>query len=1066
MKHVIAALLATALALNTWAKTADDIIKETGLKGGLVVVIGLDDPGLLAGIARKGPFVVQGLDTDAAKVAKAREAILAKGLYGNVSANLFDGQKLPYVDNLVNGIVSGAGCRVSGAEIERVLVPRGVALVGGEKTTKAVADELDDWTHFLYDASGNAISHDGLAGPPGGLQWTAGSLWGRSHEFNNSLVAMVTDAGRLFYIFDFGLTGMEDDRLPERWTIVARDAFNGSLLWKRHMPSWGTKQWGSKALRIQGGQLGRRLTVDGDRLYCTVDYVGDVHVLDATTGETLSTIPGTAETIEILVKGKHVVCASSTQLVCYDKTAGKVAWSRPDTRVVGQMTCANDSEVIYHDRKELICLNMGDGKVRWTYQPPIPAQKKQPATKKSKKTKPGQPQMVLIAGDKVVLAEGANLHALLLSDGKPLWKAKRPGGQSMRNYDVFYAQGKIWVSGPGSIVGFDINTGEMAKDVNVSEVQSGGHHLRCYRAKGTDRHLITQYRGVEYLSITGDSHNQNDWMRGACTYGVMPANGFLYKPMHSCFCYAGAMLKGFNALRSRSASGADLAESAAIGPVEIGPAFGDKAQGKAGGKGTWPMYRANVRRMGSSGQGVPSDLKRSWKVDLKTKVTPPVAADGRVYVAAKDQHTVYALDAKSGATRWTFTAGARIDSSPSLHKGSVLFGCADGYLYNLRAEDGALAWCRRLAPAERWVMVHGQPESVWRLHGSVAVMNGLAYCSAGRSTFLDGGLLLYAVDIATGEVKHQTRLHTLSDTRVDDVGDEFVPAYHIEGGNSDIIVAEGGYIYMNQMRFSPELKELPSNYLKKEEITARESISLDNKDYVNEDIWKVRWKNTTYDTFEKMTDIVVKESTSVGERDMGMHMFTTSGFLDDTFFNRTYWAYSKTWTGFNHTIFAPKSGQLVVVGDKLTYALKAYTSRYPLSPSLDPETKGYLLIADRNENDPTMHPNAWGRDKGMGFSRGAPPVWHHWLPVRVQAMVLAGDTIYVCGPPDKLKDGDPMASFEGRMGSELWALDAKTGKILEKRTLTEAPAFDGLIAAEGRLLMSTRDGSVICMGKK
>ena len=155
-----------------------------------------------------------------------------------------------------------------------------------------------------------------------------------------------------------------------------------------------------------------------------------------------------------------------------------------------------------------------------------------------------------------------------------------------------------------------------------------------------------------------------------------------------------------------------------------------------------------------------------------------------------------------------------------------------------------------------------------------------------------------------------------------------------------------------------------------------------------------------------------------------------------------------------------------MVGDKLTYALKAYTSRYPLSPSLDPETKGYLLIADRNENDPTMHPNAWGRDKGMGFSRGAPPVWHHWLPVRVQAMVLAGDTIYVCGPPDKLKDGDPMASFEGRMGSELWALDAKTGKILEKRTLTEAPAFDGLIAAEGRLLMSTRDGSVICMGKK
>ena len=1064
MRHMITALLAIALTLNASAKTANDIIKETGLKGGLVVVVGLDNPGLLAGIAKQGSFVVQGLDTDAGKVAEARETILAKGLYGKVSANLFDGKTLPYVDDLVNGVISDRSS-VTSEEIERVLVPRGVALVGGKKTTKPVSSQLDDWTHFLYDASGNAISHDALAGPPAGLQWNAGPLWGRSHEFNNSLVAMVTDSGRLFYIFDFGLTGMEDSRLPERWTIVARDAFNGALLWKRPMPSWGTKQWKSKALRIQGGQLGRRLTVDDDRLYCTVDYVGDVHEMDAATGRTLSTIPGTAETMEILVKGKNVLCAGPAKLVCYDRTVGKVTWSVTDKRVVGQLACASDNEVLYHNRSEVVCLDASDGKIRWKYRAEEPAGKKQPAATKNKKILPGQPQMLLIAGDKAVFAEGSNLHALSLADGKKVWKAKRPGGQSMRSSDVFYAQGKIWVSGAGSIVGFDIETGDLAENVDVSEVQSEGHHLRCYRAKGTERHLITQYRGVEYLSITGDSHNQNDWMRGACTYGVMPANGFLYKPMHSCFCYAGAMLKGMNAMTSRG-HGAWNGE-AQIGAVEEGPAFDKATAGKpaAGGKGPWPTYRANARRMGATRLGVPSELKRAWKVELKTKVTPPVAANGRVYVAAKDQHTVYALDAESGATRWTFTAGARIDSPPSLHKGHVLFGCADGYLYNLRAEDGALAWCRRLAPAERWIMVQGQPESVWRLHGSVAVMNDLVYCSAGRSTYLDGGLFLYAVDIATGEIRHQSRLHTLSDTRVDNANDEFVAAYHIEAGNSDIMVAEGGYIFMNQMRFSPELKELPSKYLTKEEITARESINLDDKDYINEDIWNVRWKNTTYDTFEKMSTIIGPKNKNVGERDMGMHLFTTSGFLDDTFFNRTWWMYSKTWTGFNHSIFAPKSGQLVVVGDKLTYALKAYTSRYPLSARYDPEGKGYLLIADRNDNEPTMHPNAWGRDKGMGFSRGAPPVWHHWLPVRVQAMVLAGNMIYVCGPPDKLKEGDPMASFEGRMGSELWVLDAANGKIVETHTLAEAPAFDGLIAAGGRLLMTTKDGSVICMGK-
>ena len=43
-------------------------------------------------------------------------------------------------------------------------------------------------------------------------------------------------------------------------------------------------------------------------------------------------------------------------------------------------------------------------------------------------------------------------------------------------------------------------------------------------------------------------------------------------------------------------------------------------------------------------------------------VSGTVAAAGRVYVAARDAHTLYALDAQSGQTLWTFTAGGRIDS--------------------------------------------------------------------------------------------------------------------------------------------------------------------------------------------------------------------------------------------------------------------------------------------------------------------------------------------------------------------------------------------------------------------
>jgi hypothetical protein len=79
-------------------------------------------------------------------------------------------------------------------------------------------------------------------------------------------------------------------------------------------------------------------------------------------------------------------------------------------------------------------------------------------------------------------------------------------------------------------------------------------------------------------------------------------------------------------------------------------------------------------------------------------------------------------------------------------------------------------------------------------------------------------------------------------------------------------------------------------------------------------------------------------------------------------------------------------------------------------------------------------------------------------------MVLAGKTLVVCGPPDVLKEGDAMAAFEGRMGSELWTLSAPDGETVAKQKLDELPIFDGMIVAENRLYLCTEQGEVICMG--
>ena len=88
------------------------LVRDSGVQGGLVVQLGCDDARAIASLRLDERFVVHALDVDAAKVAAAREAVRQAGLYGPVSADRFDGRKLPLVDNLVNLIVCEAACSV------------------------------------------------------------------------------------------------------------------------------------------------------------------------------------------------------------------------------------------------------------------------------------------------------------------------------------------------------------------------------------------------------------------------------------------------------------------------------------------------------------------------------------------------------------------------------------------------------------------------------------------------------------------------------------------------------------------------------------------------------------------------------------------------------------------------------------------------------------------------------------------------------------------------------------------------------------------------------------------
>ena len=87
------------------------------------------------------------------------------------------------------------------------------------------------------------------------------------------------------------------------------------------------------------------------------------------------------------------------------------------------------------------------------------------------------------------------------------------------------------------------------------------------------------------------------------------------------------------------------------------------------------------------------------------------------------------------------------------------------------------------------------------------------------------------------------------------------------------------------------------------------------------------------------------------------------------------------------------------------------------------------------------------------------------IRVRVNAMVVTDNVLFVAGPPDVVDPDDPLGAFEGRKGGVLCAVDPATGKTTWKQKLPVPPVFNGLIAANGRLYVAMQGGTMACFGK-
>jgi len=291
-----------------YERAAEKIVKESGVKKGYCLVYGCGTGRLAFELAKRTDLKIIGIEPDAGKVASARRALDAAGVYGaRVTVEQGSLDNLPYSDYFANLIVSDnmmvtGSPQGSSAEMFRVLKPcGGVAYIGQPRGASDVVRPLDPaglrswlrgsgapgaeitdkdgtwmkmvrgplpgtgkWTHQYADVANTACSEDQLVKGSLGVLWFGRPGPEKMVERHARAAAPVAMDGRMF--------------VQGENVIMAYDSYNGVLLWEREIPG---------AVRVRVDSDMGNLALEKDGLYVAAH---DKCIrLDPATGKTIRT---------------------------------------------------------------------------------------------------------------------------------------------------------------------------------------------------------------------------------------------------------------------------------------------------------------------------------------------------------------------------------------------------------------------------------------------------------------------------------------------------------------------------------------------------------------------------------------------------------------------------------------------------------------------------------------------------------------------------------------------------------------------------------------------------------
>jgi outer membrane protein assembly factor BamB len=731
LNHIVLLLplLAAAVARG---QTAEEVLSRSGLTAGLVVHLGTTDGELESALARVPRMLVQGLALSGPERDAARKLLAERGQYGLATVRwIGSARKLPHATNLVNLLIvdaDGLGAAApEQAELLRVVCPGGRLLARRQGAWQAEQKEqpadTDEWTHYDYDARGNAVSRDERVAPPQQVQWISGiqpMVLGDNPAAFSGSSGLRLAAGRVFSEWTTG----GDRRKPSRYGGWL--AYNGLPLWS--IESEYHLRPASQTVAV------------GNRLYMFPSPGETLIARDADTGrlvrryDSVGAPPKENPSLAFLrVAADKVFGISRNRLTVADAETGEVAWTFQDgDRLLlfpsvdvesGRVYLLSSDQPSTHKIEHrwpnaraaaIVCLDLRTGRPIW--------RNTELAGRQVGQIVPHGPYVGLFAAGGIGAGKQPCYANLRASDGKMLWTGTFPTDWNRAGYMMLWRDDAMYYADPWKVFRLDPETG--TETVAFGRAYNG----RCMRFTATKNYFLHSFVAYVDRDFRGEIQSV---ARSACANSAYPGNGMLYFTPNTCRCFS--MLRGHIA----------LTPEAPPQPVDDAKRF------EAGAGQRHPLVPPAPRA---------AEASLLWEHATRYGDAPPdrladVQAGGRILSVVPHEHRLECRDSE-GKALWQYTADARLTGAPLVLGEIVYLAAHDGYLHAVNLGDGSLAWRFHAAPSERWIMVHGQLESAWPLYGAT-LHQGKICVAAGYHPEIGGGIHLWGLEPESGRVAWQ-----------------------------------------------------------------------------------------------------------------------------------------------------------------------------------------------------------------------------------------------------------------------------------------------------------------------